>query len=221
MLIIPAGIFAQNLVPGTYRYTKDQTEAKVSLNGDEAILKAWNLTISGKKVSANKYLDPTNSNYIEVLSEDLIAIGNEKYDTQEKLQLYAPDNSTTKEGLTEFYWNDNKYFAVEDNLNSLLVGEYLYKNGDPKIILKSDKTGFYQRHGTEPTPISWWGIETNYKGEIQKLEGAGNYKMMLVVKFGPNAGQFDQEDTYERMQIAIDNTNKRSIILGERVYNWK
>ena len=72
-----------------------------------------------------------------------------------------------------------------------------------------------------PTPIVWWGLETNCKGQIQKLVGEnGNYKMILVVRYGPGGDNYSKEGKYYRMQIVVYPTEKKTVIMEERVYRW-
>jgi len=221
LCLISSDIFAESLTPGTYRYKKNQNEAKIKITGDQASLTAWNVELKCLKTSPSKYSDKATTDFIEVISKDEIIVGNEKYGSKDELVLYAPDDYKSKDGLTDFVLDGERYFAIPDNENKKLVGEYLTEGkGDPKVELKSDKTGYFQRHQVSPSPIVWWGIETNYKGEIQKLTGEnGNYKMILVVKYGAGSS-YDKAGSFGRMQIVVSPSAKKTIIMGERIYSW-
>lgn len=220
--LISSGLFAQDIVTGVYRYKKDQNEVKVTLNGSELTLKGWRMEVKCSQTAPNKYYNSTTMSYVEVVSQDVIILGNEKYLTKDELILYAPDNIPCKEGLTELTWKDNKYYATADNANNQIVGEYLYEGkGEPKVLLKPDITGYFQRHQIKPTPIVWWGIENDYKGEIQKLVAEdGRYKMILVAKYGPGGEPYVKEGDFDRMQIMVFPGERKTVIMGERIYKW-
>ena len=215
-------LFSQSLVPGVYRYKKDQNEVKVTLTGSELTLKGWRMEVKCSQAAPNKYKNSATMSYVEVVSQDLIILGNEKYNTRDELILYAPDNIPCKEGLTRFTWKEDKYYAMGNHALDHIAGEYLYEGkGEPKVLLKPDMTGYFQRHQTKPTPIVWWGIETNYKGEIQKLVAEdGRYKMMLVVKYGPGGEPYVKEGDFDRMQIMVFPGERKTVIMGERILKW-
>lgn len=222
IILLSPSIFSQTLVTGVYRYKKDQNEVKVTLNGSELTLKGWRMEVTCSQTSPNKYYNNTTMSYVEVVSQDLVILGNEKYNTRDELMLYAPDNIPCREGLTQFTWKEDKYYAIGNHALDHIVGEYLYEGkGEPKVLLKSDMTGYFQRHQVKPTPIVWWGIETDYKGEIQKLVADdGRYKLMLVVKYGPGGEPYEKEGEYGRMQLMVFPNEKKTTIMGERVYRW-
>lgn len=215
-------IFSQTLVPGVYRYKKDQNEVKVTLNGSELTLKGWRMEVKCSQTAPDKYKNSTTMSYVEVVSQDLIILGNEKYNTKDELILYAPDNIPCKEGLTQFDWKEDKYYAMGNHALDHIAGEYLYEGkGEPKVLLKSDMTGYFQRHQVKPTPIVWWGIETDYKGDIQKLVADdGRYKLMLVVKYGHGGEPYAKEGEFDRMQLMVFPGERKTVIMGERIYKW-
>lgn len=222
IILLSPAIFSQTLVSGVYRYKKDQNEVKVTLNGSELTLKGWRMEIKCSQTAPNKFYNSTTMSYVEVVSQDLIILGNDKYLTKDELILYAPDNLPCKEGLTQFNWKNNKYYAIGNHSIDHIVGEYLYEGkGEPKVLLKPDMIGYFQRHQVKPTPIVWWGIETNYKGEIQKLVAEdGRYKMMLVAKYGTGGEPYVKEGDFDRMQIMVFPDERKTVIMGERILKW-
>lgn len=206
---------AQSIRPGVYRYKKNQNEAVLTINENEATVSAWQMTVKCSKVSDSRYYNATTTDFIEFISPDEIMLGNEQYNFKDELVMYAPDDDDKKEGVTEFKWNGGKYYAVIDSENKQIVGEYTYegKGKEPKVLLNNNLSGYFQRHQVAPDPLTWWGIETNYKGEVQKITYEnGNQKMILVVKY--NTGEYD------RMEVGVFTSENKSVIMGERILYW-
>jgi hypothetical protein len=94
-----------------------------------------------------------------------------------------------------------------------IMGTYLYEGkGEPKALL-AETGSYFQRHQVPPTQIKWWGLETNYKGEIQKRTGpTGNYQFIVAVEY--------EDGTFSRMQCTVDVAKHKTYLLGERVLSW-
>lgn len=110
--------------------------------------------------------------------------------------------------------NDKTFFYISGDKEKGLVGEYLYEGKkEPKAILSENGGGYFQRHMVAPDEFEWWGLETNYKGEVQKLTGAtGAYSMILAVKY--------KKGNYDRMSVTVSPNDRKTYLLGERILTW-
>lgn len=209
-------VMSQGIRPGVWRNATTQNAIKITINGDVLKYAAWREEYTMQKISENKYQDP-NGFELELFHPDSIYLINEKYNMKQKLSLYAPDNYKNANPKVISYTKDgDTYYAVEKR-DKEFVGTYKYKNGsnwgDPTIILNSDGSGQNQRHGVPADPVLWWGIETNYKGEVTKITGpTGNYKFIVSMRLA--------NEQYDRAEMVVSLTDKKTIIRGERVFSW-
>lgn len=205
-------IFNQAQQAGVYRNDANQNEMNVEITDSGATITGWNFTLPMTKNADGKYI----SQYGDVMesgdADKMLLTSGKGF--KESFSMYAPLNYTLPEGVTEFSKDGKKYFAIAAKEEPGIVGEYLYEgNKEPKALLSADGSGYFQRHGVAPTPIVWWGIETNYKGEIQKLVGeTGNYKMIIAVKY--------DDGTFDRLQTVVLPGERKSYLLGERIMSW-
>ncbi|MVZ63610.1 hypothetical protein [Sphingobacterium humi] len=114
---------------------------------------------------------------------------------------------------------------IPTDILKLLLGTYKYDfsdNGEPIAELSNGNKGRFQMHGTPPYPIDYW-IETNAEGEllIQRGEGNPNFRIVLIVKYGPNSetngGKWNGD--YNRIPVTFDIENKKADIFSERYKN--
>jgi hypothetical protein len=215
VLITTTAVFTQDIQPGIYRYTKDQNQAKVTVSGTMAVIKSYWTNANLTKKGSNKYEDQTSGWNIEVVSKDIIRLGY-KDNAKDELTLYSPENHVNENSaLFSKDVNGDRYYALNSITPeySKFEGEYLYQGGAPKVRLYTNEPSYFQRHEVSPDPIKKWGIETNYKGEVQKLVVGENEKLILLIEY--------ENGTTQRMEAVVLKTPQRKIvIMGERIKTW-
>jgi len=132
----------------------------------------------------------------------------------ETFNMYAPLTYTLPKGVQDFKMDEKTYFYISGSGEEGLVGEYLYEGkGEPKVVLSADGTGSFQRHMKPAEDLEWWGVETNYKGEIQKVTGdTGSYKIIIAMKH--------KNGQYQRSQAVVVLEKRKTYFLGERILSW-
>lgn len=209
MLFAYSGIAQET---GMYRNDANQNELDLKVNDAKATITGWNFQLDFNKNAEGKYLSETGDLLSAGPNRSIIITSKNGF--RETFSLYAPLTYELPKDVRDYVFDGKKYFVIPVGNEQGLVGEYLYEGkGEPKVLLNADGSGYYQNHGVAPSPFEWWGIETNYKGEIPKLTGeTGNYKMILGVKY--------KDGTYGRMQVVVMPGDRKSLIMGERELNW-
>lgn len=98
-----------------------------------------------------------------------------------------------------------------------IIGEYEYEgNGDPKVLLNEEGTGYFQPHQTDPIKIKFW-IDCDENGTWRKqVGGTGRYQYTLVVQYLDGTNQNYAVGKYDLMGVMIQPDLNRVAILGER-----
>jgi hypothetical protein len=201
----PSGIVA-----GVYRYANGEGDVTVTTSGDLLNIKMFRGEFKATKVSSKRYEDATNQVAFEPGKDKITQF---RGANQYELVLYAPTNhKNTNPNIRQYTLNGDTYYATVARPKEV-VGTYLYEGKkEPKAAL-TESESYFQRHQVPPTPIKWWGLETNYKGEIHKLTGpTGNYQYIVAVEYA--------DGTFDRMQCTVDLANHKTYLLGERVLSW-
>jgi hypothetical protein len=117
--------FSQTLVPGMYRYQKDQNEVKISVSGSGIRFKSWSRDILFTKTSNQRYDDAKDGFYLSISDQGNILLGNEKYNIKEPIILYAPEgHQNAKSNMVQFTLAGDTYFATVTN-DPVFRGTYL------------------------------------------------------------------------------------------------
>jgi hypothetical protein len=201
----PSGIVA-----GVYRYTNGEGDVEVTVNGDNLTLKMFRGEFNATKVSSKRYEDSKNQVAFEPGKDKITQF---RGSNQFELTLYSPANhKNTNPNVRQYVLNGSTYYATVSRPKEV-VGTYLYEGKkEPKAML-TETGSYFQRHQVPPTLIKWWGLETDYKGNIHKLTGpTGNYQYIVAVEYA--------DGTFDRMQCTVDVANHKTYLLGERVLVW-
>lgn len=110
-----------------------------------------------------------------------------------------------------------KKYTVTKVFPTEILGEYLYEgNGEPKVLLNKDGSGYLQPHQTAPINIKFW-IDCDEKGNWRKQEGApGRYQYTLVVQYLDGTNNNYKAGSYDLMGVMILKDLGRASIYGER-----
>lgn len=182
---------------------------KFAENGN-LIYKNYRETVEYKKTSEGKFIHPTSPNvYIEASEKNKLIHAESTSQFKREFTLYSPYNATPAKGVMSFLKDGDKYYAVPCN-DAMFTGIYEYegKGKEPIIQLNADQSGLFQRHGVPADPITWW-IESDYKGNIQKVEGPAGYRFFLVMK--------ETNGTFNRVFLEVLKDGSKAFILRERI----
>lgn len=210
LLILSSAVVAQE--SGMYRDNIHQNEFNVVVGPNTAEITGWNYKITFQKSAQDKYV----SEYGSVLQNgnDRSLIITHKNGDVETFSLYAPLTYTLPERVKDFKMDGKTFFYISGAAEEGLIGEYLYEGkSEPKVLLSADGTGYFQRHMKPADEFEWWGIETNYKGEIQKVTGdTGSYKLIVAMKY--------KDGTYKRSQVVVVPEKRTTYFMSERILKW-
>src|SRR5690606_11295061 len=197
---------------GRYRNSITQNEVNVVVGEQAAEVTGWDFQISFPKNTEGQYvskygavLEKGKDRSLTITGQNCIA---------ETFNLYAPLTYTLPDGVKEYKLDEKTYFYRSGVREEGLVGEYLYEGkGEPKVLLSADGAGYFQRHMVPADELEWWGIETDYKGEIQKVTGdKGKYKLIIAMKY--------KNGKYDRAQVVVNPEQRKTYFLGERILSW-
>lgn len=208
--LISATVAAQE--SGMYRDSVHQNEFNVVVGDTSAEITGWNYQLSFAKNAEGKFISKYGSVLEKGKDRGLTVTGTNGM--VETFNLYAPLTYKLPEGVKDYKMDGNTYYYISGAKEQGLVGEYLYEGkSEPKVLLSADGTGYFQAHGVAPDELEWWGVETNYKGEIQKITAdTGNYKIIIAMKF--------KNGKYQRSQTVVVPANRKTYFLGERILSW-
>lgn len=100
-----------------------------------------------------------------------------------------------------------------------IIGTYTYEGngGDPKVLLKTDGTGYFQPHGVAPVNIKFW-IDCEPNGNWRKqVGGNGRYQYTLVIQYQDGGTSKNYENgKFDLMGVTIVTDLGRVVIYGER-----
>lgn len=209
MLIATAAVAQEG---GIYRDNIHQNEFNVVVEEQTAEITGWNYKMSFQKTAEGKYISAHGA--VLTSGKDRSLLITVKNGDVQTFSLYAPLTYTLPEGVKDFKMEDKTYFYISGAKEQGLVGEYLYEGkSEPKVLLSADGTGYFQRHMKPEDQFEWWGVETNYKGEIQKVIGeTGSYKLIIAMKY--------KNGTYKRSQAVVVPEKRKTYFLGERILSW-
>lgn len=211
-LLILSSTLAVAQESGMYRDNIHQNEFNVVVGEQTTEITGWNYKITFQKSAQDKYV----SEYGSVLQNgtDRSLIITHKNGDVETFSLYAPLTYTLPEGVKDFKMEDKTFFYISGAAEQGLIGEYLYEGkSEPKVLLSADGTGYFQRHMKPADEFEWWGVETNYKGEIQKVIGdTGSYKLIVAMKY--------KDGTYKRSQVVVVPEKRTTYFMSERILKW-
>ena len=181
--------------------------------GDQnAEITGWNYQMSFQKDAEGRLVSKYGSILVKGKDRSLTITGTNG--VVETFNMYAPLTYTLPKGVQDFKMDEKTYFYISGSGEEGLVGEYLYEGkGEPKVVLSADGTGSFQRHMKPAEDLEWWGVETNYKREIQKVTGdTGSYKIIIAMKH--------KNGQYQRSQAVVVPEKRKTYFLGERILSW-
>jgi hypothetical protein len=197
---------------GMYRDNIHQNELNVVVSEQTAEITGWNYKVLFNKNAEGIYVSEYGSVLTSGKDRSLIVTG--KNGHIEIFNLYAPITYTLPEGVKDYKIGGKTYFYISGVNEQGLIGEYLYEGkSEPKVLLSADGTGYFQRHMRPVDGFEWWGVETNYKGEVQKVTYEnGSYKLIIAMKY--------KNGTYDRSQAVVVPEKRKTYFLGERILSW-
>lgn len=195
---------------GRYTRNTDHVEFELAVQGQSATLTGWRFELTFQKNAEGIYVADGGKVRLENGDDSFIMKGDGMNDTP--FSLYAPLSYTLPDGIKEHVVDGKVYFYAPVTSEPHIIGEYLYEGqGAPKALLKADGSGYFKDPASGA--FEYWGVETNYKGEVQKSIGVtGNYILNIAVKH--------TDGTHRRMQVIVFPAEQETVLYSSWVYKW-
>lgn len=197
---------------GMYRDSINQNELNVVVGDQTTEITGWNYQDAFQKNDQGQWVSKYGS-VLEKGKDGSLTI-TDKNGVVETFNMYAPSTYNLPEGVKDFKMDEKTYFYISGAMEQGLVGEYLYEGkSEPKVLLSADGTGYFQRHMKPADALEWWGVETNFKGEVQKVTGdTGSFKVIIAMKH--------KNGQYQRSQAVVVPEKRTTYFMGERILKW-
>lgn len=110
-----------------------------------------------------------------------------------------------------------KTYTVTKVIPPEIVGTYRYEGeGDPKVLINDDGSGYFQPHQTAPINIKIW-VDCDENGKWRKqVGGTGRYQYTLVIQYLDGNNNNYKAGSYDLLGVMVQPDMSRVSILGER-----